>query len=301
MQTRYFQTFPVSDFHKLKMQMLNWCSRFNISAFLDNHQYDSDQHQYEVIAGCGADSSIVLNSGNALGQLQDFINKHHDWCFGHFGYGLMQETEGVLSKHTPSSFFSDMGFFIPEVLLCLSNNQLTIGSLKEHPESIWKKLTEAESSNKSSAVLSPVYINCPVKKEEYLEVIQQLKDHISRGDCYEINYCLPFSAENVLLDPVAIYSELTSFSPNPYSAFYKWNGHYLFCGSPERFLSRRGNKLLSQPMKGTISRNRKWTQSTDNKVEGIHMMKMALVENRKKGYNTKKVIRKDNSELKNLI
>jgi len=235
--------------------MLNWCNRFNICTFLDNHQYDSDDHQYEVIAGCGAASFIQVKSGNALEQLQDFLNKQNDWCFGHLGYGLMQETEDVTSRHSPSSLFSDLGFFIPEVLLCLSSNQLTIGSLKEDPESIWKQITDVEISDKTSTALSPVQITSPVNKEDYLEIIHRLKNHISRGDCYEINFCLPFYAENVLLDPVAIYSGLTFFSPNPYSAFYKWEGHYLFCGSPERFLSRRGNTLLTQPMKGTISRN----------------------------------------------
>lgn len=234
--------------------MLNWCTQFNIFAFLDNHQYVSDEHQYDLIAGCGATSIISVNAGNALGQLQSFLDEHKDWCFGHLGYGLMQETEKVSSKHS-SFLFPDLGFFIPEILLFLSNNQLSIGSLKEHPATIWQQLNEIDLFSKSSAELSPVSIHCPVKKQEYIDIVQRLKDHIQRGDCYEINYCLPFYADHVFIDPVAIYTELTSFSPNPFSAFYKWNDQYLFCGSPERFLSRQGNKLLSQPMKGTISRN----------------------------------------------
>jgi para-aminobenzoate synthetase component 1 len=270
MQTRYFQTFPVSDFHKLKMQMLNWCSRFNISAFLDNHQYVSDEHQYEVVAGYGAASSIELNSGNALDQLKEFLSTHKDWCFGHLGYGLMQETEGISSKHQRSSFFSDLGFFVPEVLLCLSDHQLTIGSLYEHPETIWQKLHDENSGYETSLTPSPIHITCLVKKEEYLQIVQRLKEHIVRGDCYEINYCIPFSADNVILDPAGIFIELTSLSPNPFSAFYKWNGQYLFCGSPERFLSKRGNKLLSQPMKGTISRNTK-----DPELDFIQKKKLA--------------------------
>jgi len=270
MQTRSIQKFPVSDFHKLKMQMLNWCSRFNIFAFLDNQQYLSENHQYEVIAGCGAASSIAVNAGNALHQLQVFLNEHSDWCFGHLGYGLMQETESVYSKHHSSSMFSDLGFFIPEILLCLSDNELTIATLNQDPESIWKQLTNCEIPEKSSFVLSPVKIICPLKKEEYLEIIQRIKDHISRGDCYEINYCIPFSAENAVLDPAGIYNELTSFSPNPFSAFYKWNGQYLICGSPERFLSRQGNKLLSQPMKGTISRN-----TEDPELDSFQKKKLA--------------------------
>ena len=254
MQARSFKTFSFSDFNQLKIQMLNWCNRFNICIFLDNHQYNSDDHQYEVIAGCGTAAAIELKCRNALHGLQVFLNEHQDWCFGHLGYGLMQETEGVTSRHPSSSFFSDLGFFVPEILFLLSKDQLTIGSLNQDPENIWKQLTDSEIIQSAEAISSPAHINCPVTKEEYTQIVQRLKEHIIRGDCYEINYCLPFFAEDILLDPVHLYLGLTSFSPNPFSAFYKWKDHYLICGSPERFLSKRGNKLLSQPMKGTISR-----------------------------------------------
>ena len=43
-------------------------------------------------------------------------------------------------------------------------------------------------------------------------------------------------------------------SPNPFSALYKLEDKWLICASPERFLKKEGNKILSQPIKGTSSR-----------------------------------------------
>jgi para-aminobenzoate synthetase component 1 len=88
-----------------------------------------------------------------------------------------------------------------------------------------------------------------------MDAIETIRKHILRGDCYELNYCMEFFAEDVKLDPLYCYQSLTTISPNPFSAFYKVNNSYLLCASPERFLRKEENKLISQPIKGTIKRN----------------------------------------------
>jgi para-aminobenzoate synthetase component 1 len=65
---------------------------------------------------------------------------------------------------------------------------------------------------------------------------------------------MEFFAENAFVDPLSIYQKLSSTSPNPFSALYKLDDKWLICASPERFLKREGNKILSQPIKGTSSR-----------------------------------------------
>jgi para-aminobenzoate synthetase component 1 len=92
-------------------------------------------------------------------------------------------------------------------------------------------------------------------REDYLHTIYDLKRHIARGDCYEINFCQEFYAIDAHIDPCHIFTSLSKESPNPFACFYKLDNRYLLCASPERFLKKSGNKLLSQPIKGTISRN----------------------------------------------
>jgi len=53
-----------------------------------------------------------------------------------------------------------------------------------------------------------------------------------------------------------VFLKLNAISPNPFSGFFKWKGNYILCASPERFLAKRGDKLISQPIKGTAKRGK---------------------------------------------
>ena len=57
-----------------------------------------------------------------------------------------------------------------------------------------------------------------------------------------------------LIDPLSVYKKLSMISPNPFSALYRLEDKWLICASPERFLKKEGNKILSQPIKGTSKR-----------------------------------------------
>jgi para-aminobenzoate synthetase component 1 len=85
--------------------------------------------------------------------------------------------------------------------------------------------------------------------------IDKILGLIRRGDFYEINYCQGFEAALTNAHPVNLYKALTALSPTPFACFYKNAHHYLLCASPERFLQKKGDQLISQPIKGTIKRN----------------------------------------------
>ena len=44
-------------------------------------------------------------------------------------------------------------------------------------------------------------IQCRVTKEIYLANVNKLLAHIKRGDIYEINYCIEFFCEDVVINP----------------------------------------------------------------------------------------------------
>ena len=78
--------------------------------------------------------------------------------------------------------------------------------------------------------------------------------HIQKGDCYEINFCQEFHSIDTTIDAVTLYAQLTALSPTPFACYYKENKSHLICASPERWLKKQGNKILSQPIKGTVKR-----------------------------------------------
>lgn len=234
--------------------MLSWCNRFNICSFLDNHHYRLPGHSYECLIGCGVATSVTANAGTALTQLQQWLHLQlGSWCFGHLSYNLKEETEQLPSTHIDKIGFADLLFFVPQYVFQLNEQELRIGSLKDDHETVWHAINAKEIG--SAVAVNELKINERVSKENYIETIETIRKHILRGDCYELNYCMEFFAENAIIDPLQSYAALTSISPNPFSAFYKVNNSYLLCASPERFLRRQGSQLISQPIKGTIKRD----------------------------------------------
>jgi para-aminobenzoate synthetase component I len=149
--------------------------------------------------------------------------------------------------------FRTFFFFEPKIVIRLAENKMEIGA--ENEVEARKVFSEIMDTGYQLPDENPyLQIRQRVSKKEYTDTIEQLKKHILRGDCYEINYCMEFFAENAVVDPLLIYQKLSRSSPNPFSALYKLEDKWLICASPERFLKKEGNKILSQPIKGTSSR-----------------------------------------------
>ena len=103
-------------------------------------------------------------------------------------------------------------------------------------------------------------------REEYLEKIKMLQEHIQLGDIYEVNFCQEFVAENAEIEPTEMYAVLNKKTRAPFSVFQKNNEHFLFSGSPERYLKKSGNKVISQPIKGTARRSQHQAEDLEIKT-----------------------------------
>lgn len=247
----YSQTYPVSDFGQIKQKVLKWVEPFSTFCLLDNHQYQVPPHAEECLVAAGVRRELSLPAGQALDALCAFQQEKKSWLFGHLGYDLKNETESLHSVHNDRIGFPDLYFFEPEILIRLNEQQMIIEAAD--PEAIYQTILTTPVQ-KSSGGKSAFTIQQGFTREEYLDVIQSLRRHIARGDCYEINFCQEFFAENAGIDPLALYQALSEVSPNPFSAFYRVQDRWLICASPERYLKKTGNQLLSQPIKGTSGR-----------------------------------------------
>lgn len=97
-------------------------------------------------------------------------------------------------------------------------------------------------------------VKAHMEKQQYLNAVTSLQEHIHRGDCYEVNFCRENFIENAIVDPLSLFKRLNSISPSPFAAYYRTNDLYLACSSPERFMQKKGREVISQPIKGTIRR-----------------------------------------------
>lgn len=247
--------FAISDPENAKKKMLSWANQFGIFCFLDNHRYQTNYHSIECLLAVGNKRSFTATAGNAFNDLQEFLNEKPRKLFGHLCYELKNEIEGLTSSHTDRIGFPDIFFFEPEIIIKLSEKEMEI-KIEDEPEvkaeKIFSEIMDAGFEMRDKG--TDIQIQQRVSKQEYIETIERLKKHILRGDCYEINYCMEFFAEDVLVDPLTVYEKLSKSSPNPFSALYKLEDKWLICASPERFLKKTGITILSQPIKGTSSR-----------------------------------------------
>lgn len=235
--------------------MLNWANQFGICCFLDSNAYDFKHSSYECVAGVGAINSITARAGNALQQLKIFQQQHNGWLFGHLAYDLKNELEQLYSKNPDYCQLPDLFFFIPQYVLLLNQQQCSIYcNNAAEPAAVFEAINNTAHTNTIHTTKLNA-IESRFSRQEYLHIIDTLKQHIARGDCYELNFCQEFYAEKAIIDPVAIFNRLSIASPNPFAAFYKLAEKYLLCASPERYLKKQGEQIFSQPIKGTGKRN----------------------------------------------
>lgn len=231
--------------------MLNWVQPFSTFCFLDNNQYQIEPHSQECLVAVGIKRKFLLKPNEPYAGLQHFIDEKKSWLFGHLNYELSKEQKTHSSLHADRILFPDLFFFEPSIVIRLSEKKIIIEA--EEPAKIFSAILAAETEEDATDAGKPVIKN-RLNKEKYISIIEKLKQHIVRGDCYEINFCQEFFADNAYINPLQVYKKLSDVSPNPFSAFYRLDDRWLICASPERFIKKEGSKVISQPIKGTAKR-----------------------------------------------
>lgn len=244
----------VSDIDTLKRKLLAFTQHFTHACYLDSNHYPADKyHNYDCLVALDALEVLQAPAGNAFTQLQNKLDSEPDWWFGYLAYDLKNEVE-KLESHNPDGLqFPDMVFFRPRHVFAIKDEVVMLYSDDRHPMRMVKQLQDIPlpepdtTANKTFATR--------FSREEYLHTVRQLKQHIKDGDVYEINFCQEFFIDDITLNPTATFMRFNDISAAPFSAYFKENGHYTLCCSPERFLQKQGNKLISQPIKGTRKRS----------------------------------------------
>ena len=116
-------------------------------------------------------------------------------------------------------------------------------------------------------------VYCRLSKQKYIESVNKLLSHIKRGDIYEINYCVEFFCEDAVINSHAVFKKLNEFTEAPFAQLVKSGDNYIICASPERFIQKKGNVLISQPMKGTARRSADAIEDEKIKNELKHSLK----------------------------
>ncbi|WP_199117355.1 anthranilate synthase component I family protein [Pedobacter sp. ASV28] len=241
--------------HIFKQKALHFAATFETCCFLNSHQYTDRYGQYECIIAFGNENELHAQTGKAFSTLKSFYEQYKDWLFGFLSYELKNEVEDLSTTQTDQLDFPDLYFFIPQHIIGIKEGKIEV--LKGSPTMI----SAIEQFSFIESRSEKISIESRFSKDNYLEQVKKIQQHIKRGDIYEVNFCQEFFAQHAQINPVVVYSELSKISPTPFSGFFKIKDKYILSATPERFLCKRGNKLISQPIKGTAKR------STDTKQD----------------------------------
>jgi para-aminobenzoate synthetase component 1 len=249
-----------------KKRLLSASRSFSRFALLDSNDHLPGRYAFIAAAGKVKDTNDLR--GNMMDKLES-ICKEKDWLFGHIAYDVKNEIEQLHSDNHDGVHFPELCFFVPQYVFVMENDELTVhyhASIdeKEAKHTIDRILNSEEDQHEKYV---PADIKSRIKRDHYIAQVEKIKQHIRLGDIYEMNFCQEFYAEHAAIDPVHVFNDLDSISRAPFSAYYRLDDHHLLCASPERFISKQGALIISQPIKGTARRGKDGDEDENLKKE----------------------------------
>lgn len=232
--------------------------QFDDVVWLDSNNYQQQYGYYDAVLAVDAFTSLQTDYLGAFDQLKEYQTTTNDWIFGYLSYDLKNDVEPLKSQNFDGLHFPDLYFFQPKKLFFLKGNTIELHYLNMVDDDMnpdFETISHYQHHGRNNLKNEPIKIHSRIHKDEYFEKLEKMLAHIHRGDIYEANFCQEFYAENTTINPLEIYNKLNVISTPPFATFLKQNNNYLLSASPERYLKKQGQKVISQPIKGTAKRD----------------------------------------------
>ena len=250
---------------QFKQLILLWAQQFREVVFMDSNDYPQEYSSYDCILAVDAFTSIKTDYHNAFEDLKQYQQATKDWLFGYLSFDLKNDVEALYSRNFDGLDFPDLFFFQPKKIFLLKGSQLEIQYLNmcdDEVEADFEEISlqildfeiQAVTPSASSRAQSRGEVQQRISKENYLEKASKILEHIHRGDIYEANFCMEFFVENTTINPLEKFLKLNEISKSPLAVYFKNNKQFLLSASPERYLKKEGELLISQPIKGTAKK-----------------------------------------------
>ena len=260
---------------EFKTQLLLWSQQFKTAVWLDSNNYQQKHSNFDAALAVGAFSKIETNYKNAFKKLKDYQTKINDYIFGYLSYDLKNDVENLTSSNFDGLNFPELFFFQPSKIIFIKGTSITLKYLNQFRYEIEQDLNEIKKIKKTvpKAATENIKIKLRIHKDEYFKKLNTVLTHIQKGNIYEANFCQEFYSEDSVINPIIVYQNLNEISKPPFATFLKLNEKFLLSASPERYLKKEGDLVVSQPIKGTAKR-------AANKIDDLKLIKQ-LEQNQK--------------------
>ncbi|TXD75433.1 anthranilate synthase component I family protein [Algoriphagus ratkowskyi] len=225
--------------------------KYDFFAFTNGNGYDYPEAPFSTRFFAG---NTQLSPSEIWSETNNFKK------VGIIGYDFKNRLENLKSENNPFFELPELCFFKPS--FSIEFDRENIYSAIKLPEDFFEEIERIPLPNSAntSCIVSP-----QLSKEEYLETVKTIQNHIVEGNTYETNFCQAYSGSFKLWDPISSYFKLNELSPMPFSTLFKAKSQWLVSASPERYLKRTGSIIIAQPIKGTIKRGKSTAEDAINK------------------------------------
>ncbi|MDG1724953.1 MAG: anthranilate synthase component I family protein [Bacteroidia bacterium] len=221
----------------------HFTSNYNYKCILDSCRLKTGAYEgkYEFLAAFGAEK--VVQSPEELEKDKN----ENNWFFGVIGYDLKNKFEDLSSLNSEIIHTPKLLFFVPKIIIGIDHEENVTLIKGVLPPNFWH-----ESEQNYPHRINPEEV--PIIKEDYLKKIKLIHELIREGEVYELNYCVPHKFTYEEFSPINFHIALINKSPVPMAAYFGSDSLHLCGASMERYLVKKEDKILSQPIKGTIKK-----------------------------------------------
>ena len=176
--------------------------------------------------------------------------KETDMYVGFFGYEILNYLLGLkIAKQSNNGFYKGV-FYKPETIIRIRNNI-----------SIYSNLKNQIFNNhfKSTKILSPFKLN--IKYQKYKKIFDIFSKKIRQGETYQIKICTKYQNKSSI-NPINFFWRLMKSNASPESFMIRDKNYSIVSCSPETLLVKKGNKVITKPIAGTLRKNKNTSMSS---------------------------------------
>ncbi len=196
---------------------------------------------------------IILNNSNIKGFLESFSKKKYrreqDLFIGFFGYEILCNLLNIKVKNQKKKKFYKGIFYKPETVITISDKVKISSNIK---------INKFNYKFNPTKVLSPFKINIDFNK--YKKIFNLFSKKIKEGETYQIKICTKYK-NNSIINPINFFWKLMKVNSSPESFMIRDKDYSIVSCSPETLIEKKGFKLKTKPIAGTLKKNTKLNKS----------------------------------------
>jgi len=190
---------------------------------------------------------IILNNSNIKSFLSSFSNKKYkkeqDLFIGFFGYEILCNLLNIRLKNQKKTNFYKGIFYKPETVITISDKVKISSNIKQN---------KFNNKFNPTKILSPFKINTDFNK--YKRIFDLFSKKIKQGETYQIKICTKYK-NNSVINPVNFFWKLMKVNSSPESFMIRDKNYSIVSCSPETLIEKKGLKLKTKPIAGTLKKN----------------------------------------------